>query len=172
MLILNLGGASSADEVSNSVVAEVEIEPVGQVARVSVYLVNISKTNQTLFSGRVGTHRRGIYEAVDFDEVAKDRPFGNGALATPELTFEAIKFSAPTTVDWGATFRNMAPTFIQLREGERALYCLFSVPTIYVRSEFAGGRIPFPGLRDVPAMDVSISKCIRKGKGKATKLSP
>jgi hypothetical protein len=165
ILMLNLSNVSSANEVStnNSVVAEVEIQTAGQIARVSVYLLNASKTNQTLFTGRVGTHQRGTYHSVDFDEVAKNRPSGNGALATPELTFGAIKFSAPTTVDWGATFRNMLPTLLRLDEGERALYCVFSVPTVYIRSEFAGGRIRFPDLRDVPSVDVPISKCIRKG---------
>jgi hypothetical protein len=167
-LFYSIFAAVAGDASTNApVVAEVTIETEGNIARISVSLVNKSKDHQTLFTGRVGTSRSGGFQSVDLDKVAKDtHPFGNGAFVVPELTFGAIKFSAPTTVDWGVTFQNMLPTLIELRQEERVLYCVFSVPSLYVRSEFGSGRLQFPALSrakvKVPSLEVPVTKCIRR----------
>ena len=156
-------GVAAAESTNAPIVAELSLQATGNLTRISVYLINTSKVARTLFTGRVGTSSAGRFDAVDLDEIAKGPPNGNGALVVPELTFGAIRFSAPTTVDWGATFRNMKPTLLELREGERTLYCVFSIPNHYVKGGFVSGRLRFPELprqtTEVPSLEVPVTKC-------------
>jgi hypothetical protein len=146
------------------VIAEVEIREKGELARISVYLLNQSGVPKALFTGRVGTSADGDFHAVDLDRVAAGRPFGNGILAVPEFVFGPLKVVAPTTVEYGATWHTMRPTLIKLRDQERLLYCEFSVPALYVTNEFVSGKIRFPGLSKETAssLEVPVTKCERK----------
>ena len=171
ILILVLGAslfirAEAAEYTNASVVAELSLRATNDLTQISVYLINTSKVSTTLFTGRVGTSGDGRFHAVDLDAVAKGPPFGNGTLVVPELTFGAIQFSAPTTVHWGATFHNMRPTLLELEEGERALYCVFSVPSHYTKGDFKSGRLRFPELPhqevNVRELEVTVTKCTRQ----------
>ena len=160
-------GVAAVEPANAPVVAELTIQTEGNLARISVYLINKSNAPCTLFTGRVGSSSMGKFDPVDLDDVAKgSRPYGNGELVVPELTFGSIQFSAPTTVHWGATFRNMRPTLLELAEGERALYCAFSVPSLYVKGDFISGRLQFPELiqekAKAPSLEVPVTKCTRK----------
>lgn len=170
-LVLVVSFVVAAAPENAPVVAEVEIEGKGELARITVYLLNKSGTEQTLFSGQIGTSRSGEFRAVDLDQVATGKPFGNGTLAVPEFTFGSIKFKAPIPVEYGKTWHTMRPTLIKLKDGDRLLYCQFSVPASYVQGEFVLGKISFPVLSGATAanLEVPVTKCERKKSDTGTK---
>jgi hypothetical protein len=149
------------------VVAEVEIQDKGELARISVYLLNKSGEAKLLYTGRYA-ECTFEFQAVDLDMVATNGSrVGGGRLAVPELTFGSLTFAAPVLSGGSSLLCHYGgPTLIELRPHDRLLYCKFSVPVLYVRKEFVSGNIQFPSYSDskgsVASLHVPITKCERK----------